>query len=111
MSALTRRRLCQGHVCVCRCQASRCQALSPLQVNYDEKTGKGKEDASDYSAQSEDSGQESGEEGPFGKPASKVHWLSLRWQSSHVLASSTPKFPLQMLPFLYNDMFASLLIV
>ena len=34
----------------------------PVQVNYDEKTGKGGDDASDYSAQSEESGEESGEE-------------------------------------------------
>ena len=40
-----------------------------VQVNYDEKTGKGKDDASDYSAQSEESGEESGEED---MPASKV---------------------------------------
>lgn len=40
-----------------------------MQVNYDEKTGKGKDDASDYSAQSEESGEESGEEN---MPASKV---------------------------------------
>lgn len=40
-----------------------------MQVNYDEKTSKGRDDASDYSAQSEDSGEESGEED---MPALKV---------------------------------------
>ena len=40
-----------------------------MQVNYDEKTGKGRDDASDYSAQSGDSGEDSGEEDT---PASKV---------------------------------------
>lgn len=48
---------------------------SALQVNYDEKHAKGKEDASDYSAQSddeyaEDSGGE--EDASFDKPALKA---------------------------------------
>ena len=45
------------------------QSNLSVQVNYDEKIGKGKDDASDYSAQSEESAEESGEED---MPASKV---------------------------------------
>ncbi len=43
-----------------------------LQVNYDEKNAKGRDDVSDYSAQSEDSDQESGDEAGIDKPALKV---------------------------------------
>jgi hypothetical protein len=43
-----------------------------LQVNYDEKNAKGRDDMSDYSAQSEDSDQESGDEAGIDKPALKV---------------------------------------
>jgi len=43
-----------------------------LQVNYDEKNAKGRDDVSDYSAQSEDSEQESGDEAGIDKPALKV---------------------------------------
>jgi len=41
-------------------------------VNYDEKNAKGRDDVSDYSAQSEDSDQESGDEAGIDKPALKV---------------------------------------
>ena len=43
-----------------------------LQVNYDEKNAKGRDDASDYSAQSKDSDHESGDEAGVDKPALKV---------------------------------------
>lgn len=55
-----------------------------VQVNYDEKTGKGKDDASDYSAQSDESGEESGEED---MPASKVLHLG---GSQHPSCSPCP---------------------
>ncbi len=46
---------------------------SVSQVNYDEKNAKGREDVSDYSAQSEESGDEScGEEADLDKPALKA---------------------------------------
>ena len=41
-------------------------------MNYDEKNAKGRDDVSDYSAQSEDSDQESGDEAGIDKPALKV---------------------------------------
>jgi len=41
-------------------------------VNYDEKNAKGRDDVSDYSAQSEDSDQESGDEAGIDKPALEV---------------------------------------
>lgn len=55
------------------CQRS-CGHISPalLQVNYDEKHAKGRDDASDYSAQSDASGEESGDEATIDKRASKV---------------------------------------
>lgn len=41
-------------------------------MNYDEKNAKGRDDVSDYSAQSEDSDQGSGDEAGIDKPALKV---------------------------------------
>ena len=41
-------------------------------MNYDEKHGKGRDDASDYSAQSDASGEESGDDATIDKRASKV---------------------------------------
>lgn len=51
-----------------------CGHTSPalLQVNYDEKHAKGRDDASDYSAQSDVSGEESGDDATHDKRASKV---------------------------------------
>ena len=55
-----------------------------MQVNYDEKSGKGRDDASDYSAHSDESGEESGEEDT---PTSKVGYDCLWVQASTHLAS------------------------
>ena len=48
-----------------------------VQVNYDEKGSKGKDDASDYSAQSEESADDDsdGEQASFGKPPFKASRL------------------------------------
>ena len=62
-------------MCINSCNQCVTELMCSEQVNYDEKTGKGKEEASDYSSQSDDSGDDSGGEGS--KPASKVcfSWL------------------------------------
>ena len=52
-----------------------------VQVNYDEKGDKGREDGSDYSALSEESGDDSD-----GKPALKVSYQAAPVLPTHVMS-------------------------